>query len=331
MPPKLKLGFDNYAVRALGWKATQLLDYAAALRVDTLLLSDLDVYEDRSDAALRELKVRADALGIELQVGTLSVCRGSALWHDRFGSPEEHLRLLLRVARALGSLVARCVLGIWHDRLTPGGIAARQAEVLQALRAVRSEALDSGVKFALENHAGDMQGWETRALIEEAGRDFVGATLDTGNATWAMEDPVALLETLGPLALTTGIRDSMLWETADGAMLQWTAMGGGVVDWPAFFARYAVLCPHAPVIIETISGRPMPMPFLTDEFCALYPQTRLRDFTRFLALVKRGRPIAPRQFASDAAGLAAEQEFQKAELERSLRYCREVLGLGRKG
>ena len=325
MPPKLKLGFDNYAVRALGWKANQLLDYAASLRVDTLLLSDLDVYESHTDAALRELKARADAAGVELQVGTLSICLGSALWHDRFGSPEEHLRLLLRVARALGSPVARCVLGIWQDRKTPGGIAARQAEVLQALRAVRTEALDSGVKFALENHAGDMQGWEVVALIEAAGRDFVGATLDTGNATWAMEDPVQVLEILGPHALTSGIRDSMLWETNDGAMLQWTALGEGVVGWKTFFARYAALCPRAPVIIETISGRPLPLPYFTDEFCALYPETRLRDFTRFLTLVKRGKAIAPFQ----TAGIHADQEFQKAELERSLRYCREVLGLGK--
>ena len=324
MALKLKLGFDNYAVRALGWKAPQLLDYAASLHVDTLLLSDLDVYERLDDDYLRQLKSRAGAVGVELQAGTLSICRGSVLWHDRFGTPEEHLRLLLRVARALGSPVARCVLGIWKDRGGAGGIAARKAEVLQTFRAVRSEALDSGVKFALENHAGDMQSWEVAELIEAAGRDFVGATLDAGNATWAMENPMQALEVLGPYALTTGIRDSMLCETADGATLQWTAMGEGVVDWKKFFERFAFLCPNVPVILETISGRPNPMPFLTDEYSALYPQTRLRDFTRFLALVKKGKPIPPFQ----PRDIQAEQEFQKAELERSLRHCREALGLG---
>ena len=49
MANKLKLGFDNYSIRALDWKAPQLLDYAASLRLDTVLFSDLDVYESFSD------------------------------------------------------------------------------------------------------------------------------------------------------------------------------------------------------------------------------------------------------------------------------------------
>src|SRR5690606_26531435 len=35
----LALGFDNFSIRALGWKAPQLLDYAAQQGVDTVLLS----------------------------------------------------------------------------------------------------------------------------------------------------------------------------------------------------------------------------------------------------------------------------------------------------
>lgn len=31
MPFSPKLGFDNYALRALGWKARQILDHAASL------------------------------------------------------------------------------------------------------------------------------------------------------------------------------------------------------------------------------------------------------------------------------------------------------------
>src|SRR6185436_8796221 len=59
----IKLGMDNFAVRAMGWKAAALLDYAASLKLDTLLISDLDSYESLSDDALREVKKRADDLG----------------------------------------------------------------------------------------------------------------------------------------------------------------------------------------------------------------------------------------------------------------------------
>ena len=56
---KLKLGFDNFSIRAFGWKAPRLVEYASELNVDTLLLSDLDVYESLDEGYLR--KVRAQA------------------------------------------------------------------------------------------------------------------------------------------------------------------------------------------------------------------------------------------------------------------------------
>jgi 3-oxoisoapionate decarboxylase len=327
---RLKLGFDNYSVRALGWSATQLLDYAASLRVDTILLSDLDVYETHDESRLREIKARADGLGIEIHVGMLSICPGSKLFDPRRGAAEEQLKLTIRIAKTLGSPVARCVLGHVDDRKSAGGIDARIAETVRVLKTVRSYAIDSGVKIAVENHAGDMQSWELVALIEDAGRDFVGATMDSGNATWALEDPLQNLEVLGPYALTTGIRDSAVWETADGAMLQWTAMGDGNVDWKRYFARFAELCPTAPVNLEIISGRQTPLPYLRDDFWDAYPRARIREFMRFVAFARHGSPRRPFTVPADKDAIPAEQEFQKAELERSIRYCKEVIGLGRR-
>ena len=91
----------------------------------------------------------------------------------------------------------------------------------------RSKALDAGVKIAVENHAGDMQAWELLTLIHEAGTDYMAVTLDSGNACWTLEDPMASLELLAPYTVTTGLRDSMVWEYPDGAKVQWTATGEG--------------------------------------------------------------------------------------------------------
>src|SRR6266478_4193954 len=99
MANKLKLGFDNYAIRALGWKAPQLLEYAASLNLDTILLSDPEVYESHAESDLNELKARADDLGIEIQVGMLSICPGSKMFDSRRGPAEEQLKLTLRIAR----------------------------------------------------------------------------------------------------------------------------------------------------------------------------------------------------------------------------------------
>lgn len=329
-PPsrKIKLGFDNFSIRALGWKAPQLLDYAASLKVDVLLFSDLDVYENHSESYLKEIKAKADGLGIEIHAGTGSICPSSNTFNNRFGTAEEHLSLTIRIARTLGSPVARCYQGNAEDRKGHGGIMARIQDTVKVCKRVRQQAQDAGVKIAIENHAGDMQAWELVTLVEEAGRDYVGVTMDSGNATWALEDPMQNLEVLGPYAVTTGIRDSAIWESPEGAWVRWTAMGEGDIDFKAYMARYAELCPKVPVILEIISGITRPYPYLRDEFWKPYQQVRAHEFAKFVALAKQGKPRDAFTLPAGKDKKLAEQEYQKDQLERSLRFCRQVLGLG---
>ena len=327
---KLKLGFDNFSIRALGWKAGELVDYAAKQKVDFLFMSDLNVYASFEAAHLSEIKKKADDLGIAVHVGSVSICPTSGTFKNTWGTAEEHLRLIIKVAKALGSPVARCFLGNGADRQKPGGIEAHIAEVVKVCKAVRSEAVDAGVKIAIENHAGDMQAWELVGLIEEAGKDCVGATIDSGNATWALEDPLANLEILGPYAVSSGIRDSAVWESPTGAVVQWTAMGEGQVDWKAYMARFAELCPNTPVQLEIISGFNRPFDYLKPEFWTAWPKARASEFARFAAMAKAGKPRDPWKPPAGEDRKKAEQAYQLAELEKSLRYCRETLGLGSK-
>ena len=329
MRRNIKLGFDNYSIRALGWKAPQLLDHAHSLGVDAILLSDLDVYENHSESYVKEIRAKAADLGLDIHAGTGSICPSSKLFNNRFGTAEEHLRLTIRIAKAVGSPVARCFLGSSEDRKSEGGIEARIADTVRVCKSVRSFALDSGVKIAIENHAGDMQAWELQTLIEEAGRDHVGATMDSGNATWTLEDPLANLETLGPYALTTGIRDSAVWDTPEGAAVQWTAMGDGLVDFKRYVDRFAQLCPGVTFQLEIISGSTRQFPYLQEGFWKPYSKVRPAELARFLALARRGKPIEPHRFP-ETNRREAEQQFQKAQLERSIRYCKDVLGLGLK-
>ncbi len=326
----IKLGFDNFSVRALGWKAGQLLDYAASLKLDVVFFSDLKVYESHDESYLNELRRKAADLGLEIQAGTFSICPTSRSLTKDYGTPEEHLTLAIRIARAVGSSVVRCVLGSGEDRKVEGGIERQIAETVKVLRSVRSRALDAGVRIAVENHAGDMQAWELVTLIEAAGKEFVGATMDSGNAPWTVEDPMVNLETLGPYALATGIRDTAVWEIADGAQAQWTAMGEGNTDWKAYVARYAALCPNTPFALEIISEWGRPIAYLKEDFWKPYPKARASEFARFLAFVKRGKPCHPYQLPAGRNKAEFDKEFQQADLEKSLRYCKEVLGLGLK-
>jgi sugar phosphate isomerase/epimerase len=326
----IKLGFDNFSIRALGWKAPQLLAHAAKLKVDTLLLSDLDVYESHDESYLKDLKQKADDLGLEIQAGTGSICPSAKSFSSRFGTAEEHLALAIRVAKTLGSPVVRCYQGTADDRKLPGGLEERYKDTIKVCQAVRSRALDAGVKIAIENHAGDMQAWELANLIEGCGRDYVGATLDSGNATWALEDPLRNLEILGPYAVTTGIRDSAVWENSEGAIVQWTAMGEGQVDWQKYFDRFAELCPGVSVQLEIISGLQRPFQYLKDDYWKYYQDLRAYEFTRFTAMARSGKPRDAFKLPEGKDRKLAEQEYQTAELEKSIKYCREVLGLGLK-
>lgn len=329
-PAGIQLGFDNFSIRACGWKAERILDYASTVGVDAVFFSDLEVLPSHESEALRGLRRQAEGLGLALHVGTGSVCPTSASFDPRYGSAEQRLSLTIRIARELGSPVARCYLGTAQDRKSDGGIDRHIESMAAVLRKCRSLAEDSGVRIAVENHAGDMQARELAGLIEAAGREFVGATLDSGNAVWTLEDPYANLEVLGPYALTTGIRDAMIWETPEGASVQWTAMGEGLIDWRRYFARYQQLCPGVPVHLEIISGFNRDFPWRSPDFWKGYEQVPAAVFAGFLELAKRGTPREPARFPEGAGRQEAEARYQLAELEKSLKYCQESLGWGRR-
>jgi len=320
---RISLGMDNFAVRAFGMKGRELVDYAASLKLDTLFITDIAAFGTQDPAALGELRQYAQDKGIAIQSGSWSVCPTSKTFKKDWGTAEEHLALCIRMAKAVGSPVARVVLGSREDRKTPGGIQARIEDTVRVLKSQRSLAIDSGVKIAIENHAGDMTAVELVSLIEAAGRDYVGANLDSGNALWTLEDPLDSLEKLGPYAVCTSLRDSAIWETDKGCKIQWTAMGeGGVVDLKAYFNRFAQLCPGVAVNIETIGGFALEFAYLEPSFWEVWNHKPAAEFARFLALVKRGRPVPQHE--------GGNKEMQKGELERSLRFCREIIGLGTK-
>jgi sugar phosphate isomerase/epimerase len=222
----------------------------------------------------------------------------------------------------------RCYMGSADDRLGSGGIERHMETTIKLFRGVRSEALDLGVKIAIENHAGDMHSTELARLVEAAGPDYVGVNLDSGNACWTLEDPIDNLRNLGKYTVTTSLRDSAVWNTDNGAAVAWTAMGEGQVDLKAYFALFDELCPGVPVHIETISGFNREFPYLKPEFWKAWPHMPAEPFAHFLAFAKKGTPRPTFQAPDGADKPRAEQAYQKGEIERSLTYSKERLGLG---
>ena len=326
---KLELGIDNFAVRAMGWKAHQLIDYADRLAVDALFITDLDALESFAADYLSRVKQHAADKNVQLYLGTWSICPTSESFKDKWGTADEHLKQSIRLAQALGSPVIRVILGSRRDRTTDGGIEARIDDTVKVLKENKSFAVDHNIKIAMENHAGDMHSLELKQLIEEAGPDFVGVNLDSGNAVWTLEDPLANLENLGPYTLTTSLRDTAIWRSENGYTAQWTAMGEGLVNWDVYFRRFAELCPQAPVNIETISGFNHELKTNHPDYWKAWPQGKPVGYALFEALAADGEPRQPNKHPAGVEREQAEKDYQRGEIERSIAFCKKI-GLGRR-
>jgi sugar phosphate isomerase/epimerase len=289
-PPLARLGLDTYSLRAQNWDAFQQLDYCAARGVKVVHFSEPRLVGGFDPNHLQRVRAHADSLGLDIEIGMLSICPTSGIFDPAQGSAEDQLGRAIDAAVICGSPLVRCVLGNTFDRRTAGGIERHIEQVLQVLRRVRSRVMDAGVKIALENHSGDMQARELKLLVETAGTDFVGVCIDSGNAVWAIEDPHLTLETLAPYVLTSHMRDSAVWNTPGGIVAQWTRMGEGTVDIARYIRTYAERCPGRAVSLELIMHRQRTFDYHDDEFWAAYRGTRAWEFARFLTLAEPSTP-----------------------------------------
>lgn len=314
----------------------QHLNFASQQGLDAIQFSSNDDYGDTSPEALRRVKERATELGIRIDAGTGCVCELSKSWNPKDGSPQQVLKRGLDIAHTVGATAMRCVMGSQLDRFGDRPLDELMKALVKNFKSVRSKALDLGVKIAIENHK-DLQAWQVKQVIEDAGPDFVGSNLDLGNPTYVMENPLSTLEILGPYAITTHVRDTAVYEHPHGAAVQWTALGDGSIDFKTIVARYKELCPNASFQLEIITGRPPQiLSYLDPAFWKTFQGMPASSFASFIALVKSGRPFEGHMVIEDVEGRAPAPQFQDAlvyqqryDLERSFRYAKEKLGVGK--
>jgi hypothetical protein len=169
-----------------------------------------------------------------------------------------------------------------------------------------------------------MQARELKTLIEAAGRDFVGACLDSGNPLWTLEDPHLTLETLHPYVLTSHVRDSAVWQVPQGAAVAWVRMGEGNVDIEKYVRDYAALCPGRALSLESIVTGPRVFPYRDPQFWDAYRNKPAWEFERFREIAERGKPHPDDPKPPDReAALRKERE----DLDASIGYTRRLLGL----
>jgi sugar phosphate isomerase/epimerase len=315
----VRLGLDVFSLRSQGWTPFEHLDFAARWRAKVVHYSEVRLIGGLDPGHLQRVRAHADRLGIEIEIGMLSICPSSGLFRASDGSAEDQLIRMIEPAKIVGSPFIRCVVGTLDDRRLPGGIEKRIEDTLMVLKSVRSRVMDAGLKLAIENHAGDMQARELKGLVEAAGTDLVGVCLDAGNSVWTIEDPHLTLDTLAPYVLTSHTRDSAIWRDDAGASFVWTRMGDGNVRIADYLRKYIAKCPGRPMSLEIIvTPEPRRMSYHESSFWDAYRNTPAWEFARYVRLADAGTPhsIAP---AEDP--VARERE----DVEASLKWTTEFL------
>lgn len=331
-PRRWPLGLNTYCLRFQRWPDRRLFDYCASQKLDAVFLQDSQDPAAMDPAHWKEVRAWSRELGLPIETG------GGAILPR---TPDDHpkivaaLRRHIERAAALGSPIVRALVAGDRFQMPPGPVEPHVDAVVKVLREVRTQAVDAGLKIAIENHK-ELQAWQTRELIVAAGTDFVGSYLDTGNPVFVAEDPMTTVEELGPLAVTFHLRDSVVYEHADGVAVQWVPLGEGTVDFRALVARASELMPAGVRIhCKPITARPpVVLPVYDAQWWAeWFPQARSKDLGRFLALARRGKPYDRPHLTADVPELRerymdALRAQQLEHVERSLDYCRKGLDLG---
>ncbi len=181
------------------------------------------------------------------------------------------------------------------------------------------------VKLAIENHK-DWRADELAPVLKNLSSEWVGATIDFGNNLALLDDPMHVVETLAPYALSTHAKDMAVEEYADGFRLSEVPLGTGLLDLP----RIVALCrQHNPAVtfnLEMITRDPLDIPCLKNDYWATFADLPGAELARTLRLVREHKPATtlPR-----VSGLSAEERLavEDQNIRACLAYSRKTLAL----
>ena len=188
--------------------AFELLEKAAILGADVLQIADNLPIDGLSNQQLSELRTKADAAGILLEVGT----RGIA---------SQNIERFLEIAALLGSPILRIVIDTKEHEPTLDEINSLLAPFADQFRKLN-------INLAIENHD-RLTCAQFNEIIDRLGDDWVGICLDTVNSLGAVEAPNTVIPALAPRAINVHMKDFEIVRSNGqmGFTVQGTALGQG--------------------------------------------------------------------------------------------------------
>jgi sugar phosphate isomerase/epimerase len=234
----------------------------------------------------------------------------------------------VRCAREAGAKVLRTVLMTGRRYEQFGDMedfrdAVDRAE--QSVKLAEPVAAKHDVLLAIENHK-DYRSDELADLCQRLSSRHVGACVDTGNSIALLEDPLAVVQTLAPWALSVHLKDMGVAEYDEGFLLAEVPLGEGFLDLPKMIALLRKSRPDIRFNLEMITRDPLRVPCLTDKYWATSPGVHGRALARALALVRKHKPAQPLPRISNRP-TKEQLTIEEDNVRKSLAYAREQLGL----
>jgi len=326
----IPLGICNHSLRSMKLNVQQLIEYAIEHQLDSVLINNLPPFQSLEKSHLLKLRKMADKNNISIYIGVGSISEKSSAYKNTYGSAKKLLLEGIRVATILGSPIVACRIGSIKERYQEDGIESHMKVVTEVMQSARKEALEAGIKFVIENHAGDLRAEEILEIVENTGTDICGILYDPANAVWVLEDPMETLKKLKKHILCTSVRDVIVWQTKDGAKYQCKAVGEGILDFKKYAKVLAKNCPSVPIHVESISNSAINIPFKTIEFLKGFPDLSQEEIDDFSKLASKGKP---QEIVTPAKGLSKKDfdiKLQEIEVQKSFTYLRNHCNVGLK-
>lgn len=181
------------------------------------------------------------------------------------------------------------------------------------------------VKLGVENHK-DWRAPELAELMKKMSSEWIGVTLDFGNSIALMEDPMDVVKTLAPFAVTTHVKDMGLEEYEDGVLLSEVPLGTGILDLHAIVALCKKYNPGITFNLEMITRDPLLIPCLTDDYWATFGSVPGSELARTLKMVRTHKSTQPLPRVSQ---LSTDQRLgaEEQNIVESLKYSADKMGL----
>ena len=277
---------------------------------------DLGV-RDKSYAAQLRQKIESDGMYIE---GSIRLPRDKQDI-DRFTSE-------VRTAKQAGAQILRTVM-----------MSGRRYEIFDSLQAFR-EAADrtwrslvlaepivakENMRLAIENHK-DWRADELMDILHRLSSSHVGACVDFGNSIALLEDPMRVVETLAPFAMTTHIKDMAMEEYDRGFLLSEVPLGEGCLDLPKMIELLEQKNPTIRFNLEMITRDPLQVPCLDNKYWATFEKVPGQDLAQTLSAIRNRRSKEPLP-RINALKKEEQLDLEEKNVRKSLAFAKEHLNL----